>query len=112
MIDGAALPAINSDPYTTFVVRTVPSRGRVDSTLMIIRTRYVGQRMREDIAIHDFGEEPTLDLLEGFIDADCTDFFAVKEEHSRRSPCAARRVRSRRAAQSTSWCDGGTFGPD
>jgi glycogen debranching enzyme len=83
MIDGVALEplaAINSDPYSaTFVARTVPSPGRADSTLMIFRTRYVGQGMREDIVIHNFGEEATVCVLEGFIDADFADLFAVKE---------------------------------
>jgi glycogen debranching enzyme len=83
LIGGAALEplaAINSDPYcATFVARTMPTPGRADSTLMIIRTRYVGQGMREDIVIHNFGEEPTVCVLEGFIDADFADLFAVKE---------------------------------
>ena len=83
MVGGATLEplaAINSDPYSaTFVARSAPSPGRADSTLMIFRTRYVGQGMREDIVIHNFGDETTICVLEGFIDADFADLFAVKE---------------------------------
>ena len=83
MIDGGPLEplaAINAEPYSaTFVARTKPSPGRADSNLMIFRSRYVGQGMREDIVIHNFGEEATVCVLEGFIEADFADLFAVKE---------------------------------
>ena len=83
LINGApleSLAAINSEPYSaTFVARTRPSPGRADSTLMIFRSRYVGQGMREDLVIHNYGEEATTCVLEGFIDADFADLFAVKE---------------------------------
>ena len=83
MIDGAPLEplaAINAEPYSaTFVARTKPSPGRADSNLMIFRSRYVGQGMREDMVIHNFGEEATVCVLEGFIEADFADLFAVKE---------------------------------
>ncbi len=83
LINGAPLEplaAINSEPYSaTFVARTRPSPGRADSTLMIFRNRYVGQGMREDIVIHNYGEEASVCELEGFIDADFADLFAVKE---------------------------------
>ena len=83
LINGAPLEplaAINSEPYSaTFVARTRPSPGRADSTLMIFRSRYVGQGMREDIVIHNYGEEASVCELEGFIDADFADLFAVKE---------------------------------
>jgi glycogen debranching enzyme len=61
------------------VARTRPAPGRADSTLMIFRSRYVGQGMREDIVIHNYGEEATICVLEGFIDGDFADLFAVKE---------------------------------
>ncbi|MGH3732601.1 MAG: amylo-alpha-1,6-glucosidase [Acidimicrobiales bacterium] len=82
-IDGSALEAlaaINLNSYSaTFVTRTLPSPGRADSTLMIFRTRYVGQGMREDVIIHNFGDEAAVCVLEGFIDSDFADLFAVKE---------------------------------
>ena len=55
-----ALAAINSDPFSaTFVSRGHPAAGRADSTLMVFRSRYVGQGMREDLRIRNFGAEPT-----------------------------------------------------
>jgi glycogen debranching enzyme len=82
-IDGErleALAAVSTDPFTsTFVSRCYPAPGRADSTLMVFRTRYVGQGMREDIELRNFAEEPTVCVVEGFIDADFANLFAVKE---------------------------------
>ena len=41
--------------------------GRADSTLMVFRSRYVGQGMREDIAIRNFGDEPSFCSVELFV---------------------------------------------
>ena len=46
---------------------------------MVFRSRYVGQGMREDLQIRNFGAEPTACQVEGFVDADFADLFAVKE---------------------------------
>ena len=82
-IDGErleSLAAVSTDPFTsTFVSRGYPAAGRADSTLMVFRSRYVGQGMREDLVIRNFADEPTVCLVEGFIDADFADLFAVKE---------------------------------
>jgi len=75
-----ALAAVTDDPFSsTFVSRCRPRPGQADSTLMIFRSRYVGQGMREDIVIRNFGDEPTFCSLELFVDADFADLFAVKE---------------------------------
>ena len=75
-----SLGAVNDDPFSaTFVSRGVPAAGRADSTLMVFRSRYVGQGMREDLVIRNFAAEPTVCLVEAFIDADFADLFAVKE---------------------------------
>ena len=43
-------PRSTDDPFTaTFVSRCLPAPGRADSTLMVFRSRYVGQGMREDL---------------------------------------------------------------
>jgi glycogen debranching enzyme len=74
------LAAVAHDPFSaTFVTRTAPAPGRADSTLMVFRSRHVGQGMREDLTIHNFGEEPTVCLVEAFVAADFADLFAVKE---------------------------------
>jgi glycogen debranching enzyme len=82
-IDGRrleSLASINSDPFSaTFVSRGHPASDRADSTLMVFRSRYVGQGMREDLRIRNFGAEPTAIQVEGFVDADFADLFAVKE---------------------------------
>ncbi len=74
------LAAITQDPFTaTFVSRCVPRPGRADSTLMVFRARYVGQGMREDLTIRNFGDEPTFCSVELLIGCDFADLFAVKE---------------------------------
>src|SRR5665213_1180593 len=83
LINGAPtepLAAVADDPFSsTFVSRSLPPAGRSDSTLMVFRSRYVGQGMREDVTIRNFGDEPSLCTVELFVDADFADLFAVKE---------------------------------
>ncbi|HWE70049.1 MAG TPA: glycogen debranching N-terminal domain-containing protein [Acidimicrobiales bacterium] len=74
------LAAVTDDPFSsTFVSRCLPPPGRADSTLMVFRSRYVGQGMREDITIRNFGDEPSFCSVELFVGADFADLFAVKE---------------------------------
>jgi glycogen debranching enzyme len=74
------LAVMSDDPFSaTFVSRCPPRHGRADSTLMVFRRRYVGQGMREDLVIRNFGDEPTFCSVELFVDADFADLFAVKE---------------------------------
>ncbi|HLI72961.1 MAG TPA: glycogen debranching N-terminal domain-containing protein [Acidimicrobiales bacterium] len=75
-----ALAVVSDDPFSaSFVSRCPPRPGRADSTLMVFRRRYVGQGMREDVVIRNFGDEATFCLVEMFIDSDFADLFAVKE---------------------------------
>jgi glycogen debranching enzyme len=75
-----SLSAITEDPFSaTFVSRCQPRPGRADSTLMVFRARHVGQGMREDVCIRNFGDEPTFCSVEFFVDSDFADLFAVKE---------------------------------
>src|SRR3984957_16196338 len=75
-----ALTAVTDDPFSaTFVSRCRPRPGLADSTLMVFRARYVGQGMREDLVIRNFGDEPTFCDVEMFVDSDFADLFAVKE---------------------------------
>jgi len=74
------LAAVGEEPFSaTFVSRCQPRPGRADSTLMVFRARYVGQGMREDITIRNFGDEATFCSVEIFVDCDFADLFAVKE---------------------------------
>ena len=75
-----ALAVVSDDPFSaTFVSRCPPRPGLADSTLMVFRRRYVGQGMREDLVIRNFGDEPTFCSVELFVDSDFADLFAVKE---------------------------------
>jgi glycogen debranching enzyme len=75
-----ALACVSEEPFSaTFVSRCAPRAGRADSTLMVFRRRYVGQGMREDIVIRNFGDEPTFCSVEVFLGVDFADLFAVKE---------------------------------
>jgi len=74
------LGVVTSDPFAaTFVCRDLPGDGRADSTLVLLRSRYVGRGLREDLVVRNYGEEPTFCRLELFVDADFADLFAVKE---------------------------------
>jgi glycogen debranching enzyme len=74
------LTTIADEPFSaTFVSRCQPRPGSTDSTLMVFRSRHVGQGMREDVSIRNFGEEPTYCTVEMFVGADFADLFSVKE---------------------------------
>ncbi|MGO9455929.1 MAG: glycogen debranching N-terminal domain-containing protein [Acidimicrobiales bacterium] len=89
-IDGRrleGLAAVDPDPFSaTFVSRGHPAANRSDSTLLVRRTRYVGQGMREDLELRNYGPEPSVCTIEGFIDADFADLFAVKEGRAGTDP--------------------------
>ena len=75
-----SLAVVSDDPFSAFFVSRCPPRlGLADSTLMVFRRRYVGQGMREDVVIRNFGDEATFCSVELFIDSDFADLFAVKE---------------------------------
>ncbi|MHB1891032.1 MAG: amylo-alpha-1,6-glucosidase [Acidimicrobiales bacterium] len=74
------LTTLSEEPFSAaFVSRCQPRSQSADSTLMVFRNRHVGQGMREDIAIRNFGDEPTYCTVELLVDADFADLFAVKE---------------------------------
>ena len=82
-VDGAAvepLTTLEGDRYrATFVGRTLPRRGRADSTLLVLRTRYVGEGMREDIVLRNLADEAAGVLISVAVEADFADLFEVKE---------------------------------
>jgi glycogen debranching enzyme len=78
------LAAERTAPFSaTFVLRTQPVAGRADSTLMVLRYRYVGRGMREDIVVRNYGEEPAYCSVQLSFTADFADMFAVKEGRAR-----------------------------
>jgi len=54
----------------TFVVRARSREGRPDSTLLVLRHRYVGHGMREDLVLRNFGGPPVSCRLELKVPAD------------------------------------------
>ena len=83
LVNGAQaepLAAVTDDPFSaTFVSRNLPAPGRADSTLMVFRSRHVGQGMREELTLRNFSDEATACTVEVLVDADFADLFAVKE---------------------------------
>ena len=83
LVNGARaehLAAVTDDPFSaTFVARNLPAPGRADSTLMVFRSRHVGQGMREELTLRNFSDEATACTVEILVDADFADLFAVKE---------------------------------
>ena len=90
LVDGVRtqpLAAVTDDPFSaTFVSRCLPAPGRADSTLMVFRSRYVGQGMREDLAVRNFADEPATCTLEIVLGSDFADLFAVKEGRAGAGP--------------------------
>jgi glycogen debranching enzyme len=82
-VDGMAaepLTTLEGDRYrATFVGRIPPRRGRADSTLLVLRTRYVGDGMREDLVLRNVGGEAAGVMITVAVEADFADLFEVKE---------------------------------
>ena len=74
----------SSDPYAcTFLGRRPPGPCQADSTLLVIRQRYVGNGMREDITLRNLGREAAAAHLSLAVDGDFADLFEVKEGRRR-----------------------------
>jgi len=74
------LGVVPGEPFAgTFVSRAPSVAAGKDSTLLVIRHRYVGQGMREDVELRNHGSETTAVLLTVVVAADLADLFAVKE---------------------------------
>jgi glycogen debranching enzyme len=65
-----------------FVQRATPRSGLADSTVLMVRTRILGDEMWETVTIDNLGEENTVVTLELHADADFADLFAVKERRA------------------------------
>ncbi len=63
----------------TFVSRGQPQSGEADSTLLVLRDRYVGNGMREDITLQNLGREAVSCTIGFELDADFAHLFEVKE---------------------------------
>ncbi|HEY6793497.1 MAG TPA: glycogen debranching N-terminal domain-containing protein [Kineosporiaceae bacterium] len=63
----------------SFVCRTPPRAGRADSTLLVVRRRYVGDGMREDVVLENLSNEAAACTVTILADFDFADLFEVKE---------------------------------
>jgi glycogen debranching enzyme len=73
-----------TEPFAcTFLARRPPSVRRADSTLLVIRKRYVGNGMRDDITLRNLGVEAAAAHLTVAVDGDFADLFEVKEGRAR-----------------------------
>jgi glycogen debranching enzyme len=82
LVDGdpvEAMAVLPGQPFcATFVGRGQPRPGRPESTVLVTRTRYVGDGMREDIAVQNFAEESIGVHLSLRAESDLAGIFAVK----------------------------------
>jgi glycogen debranching enzyme len=82
-INGASpetLGVSGTDPFSATFVAQAPRRDpRASGSLVVLRSRYVGRGMREDLRVTNFGVEPAYCLAELFLDADFADPLAVKD---------------------------------
>lgn len=73
------LAASTPDPFSAILVaRARPTPGVSESTVMVIRHRYVGRGMREDVAVRNFSAEPAYCEVAMHYGADFADLHDVK----------------------------------
>jgi glycogen debranching enzyme len=93
-IDGEpveSLTVLSDEPWrASFVGRAAPRPGRVESTLLVRRDRYVGQGMREDLRVENLSGEPAEVRLTVECAADFADLFEVKESRVPQRPAPER----------------------
>ena len=66
-----------------FVGRRPPRAGVADSTLLVVRRRYVGNGMMEEITLRNLGRETAGVIVSLTVDADFAGLFEVKEDRVR-----------------------------
>jgi glycogen debranching enzyme len=79
-----------AEPFAaTFLGRMPPKAGRADSTLLVVRRRYVGDGMREDITLRNTAAKPKRCVLTLAAEADFADLFEVKGRSKPRAVASA-----------------------
>ncbi|MEV6865767.1 glycogen debranching N-terminal domain-containing protein [Streptosporangium subroseum] len=74
-----ALRVLAGEPYhATFLGRACPRPGRVESTLLVIRDRYVGGGLREDLTLRNLADEPAGCVVDIQVASDVAGLFEVK----------------------------------
>jgi glycogen debranching enzyme len=78
-IEPQPLSVQQAEPYAgTFLGRMPPRAGKADSTMLVIRRRYVGDGMREDITLRNTSAKAKRFRIELTAEADFADLFEVK----------------------------------
>ncbi|MGP8163431.1 MAG: glycogen debranching N-terminal domain-containing protein [Acidimicrobiales bacterium] len=78
------LAVVPSDPFAArFLGRVRPREGQADSTLFVIRERFVGDGMQEDLVLRNLGVETTACSISVDVEADFAHLFDVKEGRAR-----------------------------
>ena len=70
----------------TFVTRRKPHAGLADSTLLVVRNRYVGNGIVEDVTVENLSREAVELTLSLRVGADFADLFEVKEGRAAAAP--------------------------
>jgi glycogen debranching enzyme len=79
-----SLALLSERPFAAiFISRGLPHHGEADSTILIRRSRFVGNGMREDVIVQNLGREAAACTLEFELDADFAHLFEVKENRVR-----------------------------
>ena len=83
-VNGATPEALSvepSDPFAaTFIGRGGPRPGGAESALLVLRRRFVGNGMREDVVLRNMAREPAACAVTVEVQADFAHLFEVKEE--------------------------------
>jgi len=94
-VDGDRLEPLGVEPIgphaATFVTRRKPRAGLADSTLLVLRERYVGNGLVEDITLHNLSRQAAEHTVVLSVDTDFANLFEVKEGRA----AGAREVTSR-----------------
>ena len=102
-----ALTALPAEPYEATYVGRVAGRGGGEPTLVVERRRLVGDGMREDVTVRNYGTEDAGAQLSLEVDVDFADLFEVKEGVTRASVDVRHRVDD---SALTYWTTGGDTG--
>lgn len=85
------LTALHGEPFECrFVGRAPRSAGSPESTVVVVRHRLVGQGLREEIIVRNYGGETVAIDLDLVVDADFADVFEVKDGRIRSPQAVAR----------------------
>ncbi|WP_440101690.1 amylo-alpha-1,6-glucosidase [Streptosporangium sp. H16] len=74
-----ALRVLPAEPYhAMFLGRAAPRPGRAEGSLLVIRDRYVGGGLREDLTLRNLSGEPAGCVVDIHVASDVADLFEVK----------------------------------